>query len=356
MSRDLKSVVRKKKRVAAGHSGAGPDPSYLMDVVAKLRMLEDYKSMSDEELRQKARELTDVNELQADFSHLTSEVFEQYAGEIAEESGISMVHSMEFQRAQSRAMRRLEIPSVRLYLFELKSPISRFISKFSTLFAFKYGALHAAIQVDNVMLQWGTSSLVIPEKYNPADQLFQTDVKHRTCAAQVAEEVRPQAMQAVEESNNQKQIDLQFDLAVGIESMLDKIKKVVVEYNRYRYYNVVMCNCQTFVCDVMKEIGVRNIPRSLTGKLKEYFKNLTKKKSRYIPADISTHEDLDEFVKGIDLFTASQHDKEYLLCLYFQFHLEAMKTDEDPYQECQVKDCFMPKIELYLQDMLVETC
>ena len=356
MSVSLQSVVRKKKKVAAGKPGTGHDPAYLVDVVGKLRKLGEYKSKTDEELRQRAKQLTDVDELQADFSHLTSGAFEQFADEIADESGISPVHSMELERAQSRAMRRLDVPAVRLYLFELRTPVSRFFSKFSKLFAFKYGPLHAAIQVGDMMLQWGTDSLVIPDKYDPADQLFQTDVKERTCVAQVAAEVRPQAMQAIQDSNSQKQIDLQFDLTVGVEDMLNKIKKVVVQYNRYRYYNVVMCNCQTFVNDVMKAIGVKNIPQNLTGKLKEYFEKLTKEKSKFIPVDISTHEELDEFVKSIELSTTSQHDKEYLLCLYFQFHLEAMKTDKDPYGDCQVKGCFMPAIELNLQDMLLKTC
>lgn len=352
-----RSVVKKKKKVAVGRSGTGRDPTYLDDVVDKLKKLEGYKSKTDEELRRTARQLTDVNELQADFSHLTSGAFEQYAGEIADESSIAIGHSVELKRAQNRALRRLDVPTVRLYLFELRTPVSRFLSKFSSMFVFRYGPLHAAIQVGDVMLQWGTDSLVIPERYDPADQLFQTDVKERTCVAQVAAEVRPQAKQAVRDCDNKRQIDLQFDLTIGIEDMLDKIKKVVVDYNRYRYYNVVMRNCQTFVNDVMEAIGVKNIPQNLTGKLKEYFKKLTEHKSEYIPSDIPTHEELDEFVKtSVDLSTASKHDREYLLCLYFQFHLAAMKTDKDPNEKCQVKGCRMATIEDSLQDMLLEKC
>ena len=356
MSWGVKSVVKKKKNVVSRSSGAARDPGYIVDVVAKLRKLEDYKTKTDEELRQTARELTDKNELRAYFSHLTTGAFEQYSDEIADEADLSIRHSFELELAQSRAIRRLEIPSVKLFLFELKSPISRFLSRFSRVFALKYGPLHAAIQVGDVMLQWGTDSLVIPDKDDPADQIFRTDIKHTTCIAQVAEKIKPQVAQAVKDSDNKKQIDLQFDLTVGVEDMLDKIKKVIVQYNRYHYYNVVLCNCQTFVNDVMEAIGAKNIPKTLTGKLKEYFEKLTTEKSKLIPPNISTHEDLDEFVKGFDLSSATQHDKEYLLCLYFQFHLEAMKTDKDPTEECQVKGCQMPEIELQLQEMLLETC
>lgn len=346
MSR-FKNIKQKRRGVPAG--GSRLDHAYIHGVVEKLRNHEDYRGKSEEELRQVAKQLTDANELRADFSHLNDLQFEQYAEEIADEADVQLDHPKERQQAQVRAVSRLRSPSVKLYLFELRTPVSRFFSKFSKLFALKYGALHAAIQIEDVVLQWSTSSLVIPERYYPADPVFLTDVKHRTAAAMVATDLQTQVIETVGKMDYNAQIDLQFDLAVNVEEMIENVKKVIVKYNRYRYYNVFACNCQSFVEDIMKAIGVKNVPQNLTGKLKDYFKKLTVDKSSAIPSEFPTHQSLDDYVRTQDMTKLTQHDKEYLLCLYFQFHLEAMKMDKHAAYECQVAGCLMEMVELSLQ-------
>lgn len=345
------SWIEKKKKKGRGVSSGvcAREPAYIQGVVEKLRNHEDHRTKTDEELRQFAKQLTDVNELRAAFSHLTDLPFEQYAEEIAEEADVPMQHSKEQEQAQKRAVGRLRPPTVKLYLFELKRPVSRFFSRFSKLFALKYGALHAAIQIEDVVLQWDTTSLVIPEQYHPADPVFLTAVNSSTEAAKVATNLQTQVFETVGQMDYNTQIDLQFDLAVSVERMVEDIKKVIVQYNRYRYYNVIACNCQSFVEDVMKAIGVKNVPQNLTGKLKDYFKKLTANKTKGIPSTFLTHQSLDEYVKMQDFAELTQHDKEYLLCLYFQFHLEAMKTDKDSTEECQVAGCLMDMLELSLQ-------
>lgn len=344
-----KKAIKKKRVVSGEETSARKEPGYLQGVVEKLRNHEDYKTKSDEELRQTARQLTDVNELRAEFSHLTDLLFEQYAEEIADEAELEPSHPKEQQQAQVRAVKRLRPPTVKLYLFELRRPVSRFLSRFSKLFSLKYGALHAAIQIEDIVLQWGTSSLVIPERYDPADPVFVTGVNHSTEAARVATNLQTQVCTTVGKMDYNAQIDLQFDLAVSIEEMIENIKKVIVKYNKFRYYNVIACNCQSFVDDVMKAIGVKNVPQNLTGKLKDYFTQLTMEKSKGIPSEFPTHESLDDYVKTQDITRLTQHDKEYLLCLYFQFHLEAMKTDKDAAEECKVFGCLMDDVELSLQ-------
>ena len=351
---NFKSVVKKKHRKNAYDGSGGVDPTYLADVIDKLKNHPDYKTKSAEELRQVAKRLSDTEELREFFSHLTCDPYEQHCVEIEQEKGASFGHSREVQQAQDRAVRRLQPLPVKLFLFELRTPTSRFFSRFSSLFAFKYGPLHAAIQIGDMVLQWGTTSLVIPERYDPGDPIFQTDFKHATVGAEVTARMQPKVVEAVENMNYSEQIELQFEHAIGMEDMIEKVKKVVVRYNRNYYYNVVLRNCQTFVDDVMKEIGVKNAPQKLTGKLQEYFKLLTAKKSKTIPSDLPTHEDLDKYVRDLDMSTLTKHDKEYLLCLYFQFHLEAMKTEKDPEEMCRVEGCRMEMIERELEEMILE--
>lgn len=343
--------MKKKRTYGGGRSSYGAH-SYMNDVLDKLRNHVDYKSYSEEDLLQKAKELTDVGELQSVFSHLTSLQFEKYAEEIADESEVSLVHSKEVQQAKTRAVSRLRPPSIILYLFELKRPTSRFFSRFSRLFALKYGPLHAAIQIEDVVIQWSTTSLVIPEQYNPADPVFRTDLKSRTTMSSFATDLCPKVVDAVERKDFNQQIDLQFDLAANVEELIEKVKKVIVKYNKYYRYHVMYRNCQTFVEDVMKEIGIKNVPQGLSGRLNDYFKKLTTARSKAIPNIFPTHEALDMYIEEQDLGAMRQHDKEYFLCLYFQFHLEAMKAGQDPSEiECRVRGCLMERLERSLTDI-----
>ena len=348
MSFNLKNLKRKRGGSESPRQ-VGRQRGYSAGVVDKLRHHEDFRDKSEEELRQSAKELTDVKELHAEFSHLNDLLFEQYAEEIADEADVPLDHPKEQHEAQKRVISRLRPPSVKLYLFELKRPVSRFFSKFSKLFTLKYGALHAAIQVEDVVLQWSTSSLVVPERYDPADPVFFTDVQHRTATARIATNLQTQVIETSGQIDYNTQMDLQYDLAVNVEQMLEKVKEVIVKYNRYRYYNVFACNCQHFVEDVMKAIGVKNVPQNLTGKLKDYFKQLTANKSKCIPSEFPTHQSLDDYVRTQEATKLTQHDKEYLLCLYFQFHLEAMKANGYATEECLVGGCLMELVETSLQ-------
>ena len=344
------SQVLKKKKEGAS------DPSYLTGVIEKLRKHPDHKDKSFEELRDKAIQLTDVNELQADFSHLTHGKFELFSEEMIDEAGVTLEHHQEKKEAQSRAAKRLCPIPVKLLLRELQDTVPRFITRFNRLFALKYGPLHAAIQVGDVLLEWNDSSLVIPVVCDLAEPVFQTNVNCATTAVQEAMELQPQIATAVGHMDYNQQIDLLFDITTSQEKMINKIKDVIVKYNKFYSYHLVSRNCQTFVKDVMKEIGVQDVLKITTGKLKEYFKFLTKNKSDSVPSEFKDHEELDKYVQDTDLSGLTQHDKEYLLCLYFHFHQQAMKVDKDPDEECRVKDCCMEKIEEELEgsNMLLE--
>lgn len=344
-----RSHFEKKKRTPSDIAPRAKRDSggYLKDVIDKLRCHKDYKCCSERELRERALQLTSAEELRADFSHLTDAPFEEHAREIAKDLELSLSRS---GKQKEKAIGRLRPPSIKLHLFELKRPVTRFMSRFSNILSLNYGPLHAAIQIEDVVLQWSTSSLVIPEqRCHPDDPVFMTNVNAGTSAAQVAMNLQAQVAGTVGRLDYSHQLDLQYDLAVSVEEMIERIKKVIIKYNKSRYYNLFTCNCQTFVDDVMKVIGVKNAPQVLTGKLKDYFKHLTSVKSRITSSDFATHQVLDEYVHTQDLSTMTQHNREYLLCLYFHFHLEAMRTEKDADMQCQVEGCLMEAVELSLE-------
>ena len=97
-------------------------------------------------------------------------------------------------------------------------------------------------------------------------------------------------------------------------------------------------------------MGAKDIHTKFTGRLHDYFKAVKSGKTEKMPSEFQTHQELDCYVLASDLFKLTQHDKEYLLCLYFQFHLHGMREEQDAYEECGVDNCQMSVLEAALTD------
>ena len=336
------------------------DPAYLQDVVKKLKKHPTYQHKleryTEEKWKEKARKLTDPEKLHVKFSHLTDEAYADYALETGNEAtdtegGRMFTHHDERNKAGVRIKRRLDGASnlpVKLYLRTLEGQ-SQFSRSFASIFAKKYGALHAALQVGDIIVEWDNSSLVIPTRRDFADPIFRGDMSKHTTVSMHAAQLAPQMTDAVKHMKYNESIDLLFDVSVSRKKMIDNLISMICKYNKHLYYHMLRRNCQTFVTDAMAAMGIKDIPK-FSGRLKEYFTEVKKGKEKSIPDEFRSHEQLDCYVMDIkkkDTLTA--HDKEYLLCLYFQFHLQAMRADKNEPEEvvmrCPVASCQMGTLE-----------
>ena len=229
------------------------EPIYLKGVMAKLKKHPHFRDLTEGELEVKARQLTSKEELHADFSHLIDESYEDYAHEMSEEKeaneGNEFIHTLELKEARTRAEmrhRQTSMLQVKLLLRQVNyKPPPRFADTFSTLLSMKLGPLHAAIQVGNVVLEWNNCSLVIPEQTEYQYQIFESDFRSETDGAKVAAQLQPKMADAIRGIQYDELIDLKFDEMVGRNQMLDKLKDLIVKYNRYYAYSLFNRNCQT---------------------------------------------------------------------------------------------------------------
>lgn len=182
----------------------------------------------------------------------------------------------------------------------------------------QFGMFHSALVVGPWYLEWNNSSLCIPRKcYSSAAMLA---------------------------------ADLDFGGAgFEINDTIDKISKVIIDWNLNKTYNQQSANCQQFVDDLCKALGV---PINFEGPLGEYLNNLRSRGECELDFPITpdmrvnldikeakkrfhTHQELDDFVKfliGKEPMFMENYPMEWMLLKSFDraFWLRHFKHPDDP--------------------------
>jgi hypothetical protein len=262
---------------------------------------------------------------------------------------------------ESRAQERGEERFTKLYDLPLKlilTPLcvgGRVISKFASLLEMQFGPLHAALQVGDVILEWNDSSLVVPHCAEHDDQLMKTDVRHLTDWVSFTSGEVPRVRKAIQSLDYRKQIELIYKVTAEKQRLIDNLVDVIVTYNRQCYYDIIRRNCQHFVIDALKALGVTE-PIEFTGGLGEYFKALKQGRSKALHAKFTDHVHLDNYVRekeqSGEIGQLTKHDLEFLLAQYFRYHLEQktrLQQEEKGVElsewGCEVKGCSMERLE-----------
>jgi hypothetical protein len=194
----------------------------------------------------------------------------------------------------------------------------------------QFGMFHSALVVGPWYLEWNNSSLCIPRKcYSSAAMLA---------------------------------ADLDFGgIGFEINETIEKISNVIIDWNVNKVYNQSSANCQQFVDDICKALGIK---LNFEGPLGEYLNNLRTKGECELDFPITpemrvnlsikeskkrfqTHHDLDEFVKELitkEPMFQDNYPMEWMLLKSFDraFWLRHFKHADDPNflpdSDCPFKD------------------
>ena len=307
--------------------------------------------------KQVAQHLISKEEISDYFSSLVEQRATMAIEENLNEEKCEFTSTYEESRAQERGEQRFtklcDLP-LKLILTPLCVG-GRVISKFASLLEMQFGPLHAALQVGDVILEWNDSSLVVPHFAEHDDQLMKTDVRHLTDWVSFTSGEVPRVREAIQTLDYRKQIELVYKVTAEKQRLIDSLVEVIVMYNRQCYYDIIRRNCQHFVMDALKALGV-NEPIEFTGGLGEYFKALKQGRSRALHAKFTDHVHLDSYVREKEqtgeINQLTKHDLEYLLAWYFRYHLEQKtqlqrdnKEEELCRWSCEVKGCCMERLE-----------
>ena len=285
------------------------------------------------------------------FAHLVSGTATNAVLETADEMVSSFNDVWEKAMLQKRSLQRFEkvvnFP-VKLILTDLQNALPTLVSSFTKMIQLEFGPLHAALIIDDVIIEWNDTSLIIPS-VKQKEWVFQ--VRLQGSYEKFARSIKQEMKDSAHRMDLNRQIEQVFEVTKEKQQAINQLIEVIVHYNRHYEYNVLTRNCQHFVIDAMKALGINEIPQ-LTGVFQKYFKELIRGKSTNIQEKFETHAALDEHVNSIIKPGLSQHDLEYLLCQYFMFHVSSRKMSpraQDPNWKCEEETCRMSEIECMLE-------
>ena len=317
----------------------------------KLEKHPSYKDAGNNERELLSHQLTDTQlMLEKYFGKISDGIASSLIDRKMKEESLDLLSDGDYEAANVRAKSRVEQVAqleVKLLLRHVDCQMPALTRAGARILKLWYGPLHSALLINGkVLVEWNTSSLVIPEDYLAGDMRHPlvTSVLHQSNRVDEPEDVRGE------------EIDLIFKAAAQKHEVLANLVRTIVKYNSKYTYSVTTKNCQHFVIDALKEMGCENVPK-FEGAMAEYYRRLESDLER-IDFDDS-HANLDQYVIDniLDVSdeqrraVSSQH-KEYLLCQYFEFHVRELTNSPDPDEwVCSRKDnCRLRDLELYIDD------
>lgn len=327
-----KSLVVGKglRRAGAGNGVGAPSrrkPSFIGDVVEKLRKIEDCQGLSEEQMEERAAELTDPEKLwTVYFSGIALDPSREHI-ERNLEDGANSTGGAAVGNPPPSARIPMKLRMVPIHVGQYG------VLSYTSLLLEHYGSLHASMILDGrIVLSWSASGLVVPTNQPIGNAPGPSSSKK-------------QSEEAVHFRTTEEEVQFSFAMATAKKELVDKLIEVVVRYNKSYYYHPIFRNCQKFVADSVTALGYPVHPK-LEGKLGDYFKQV--KKGRKTKSEFQSHTELDKYVvKVLETGGVSLAETEYLLSQYFVFHVMSMTESERPEKwVCQVGGgCGMPQLE-----------
>lgn len=289
-----------------------------------------------------AKDLTDLDSIMdMYFSDILHHQVSEMVDEQIQEGQAEFVTTTEVEASKERSQWRVEDVAkldVKLLLKKIDTPLPRFANSAASILQMQYGPLHTSLLIGNeILLEWNTGSLVIPERYDGINQRYpiMTSVLHRASTVSLIK------------YDPKDETDLIFQAALSKLDILNGLVRVIAQYNGQYFYHAISRNCQTFVIDALKAMGCEN-PPEFEGNLRTYFQDL---KAGRCQTSYANHAALDQYVQDRVLNAPagrelSTQEKEYLLGQYFLFHMNGLTEAEQPENwACPVRNCQMVNLE-----------
>lgn len=322
----------------------------------------------EREIREKAHCLSSEEMMWDEFSHLTQgtadQVFEDREEDFANEQERASHHQREHRYLDDTC--NLQI---KLLLTSLKGK-KRLVQAVKSVFAPDYGATHTALQVGDILLEWGQESLIIPEHVPNAEVLLQVDIRqhgsfHRGVSMQrqslpstTSEDETTQGAPSPgaaamdgdeEEQEGARAIPIEFFMQVVDRKtdLLAALIQVVLKYNRKYYYHAGSRNCHTFLSDALS--ALETVCPQFEGKLGKFFDELKAGKvSEKAPHGYDSHSDLNAVVTLLEeegtLGEKTLDDLQFFDSAYCYFHGQS--------SVCKEADCKMQLVKDLMRDKL----
>ncbi len=302
----------------------------IAQVERKLKRLDAYKHLEGEELLKKVAELIDIDTILLKFSHLVEHRLVKGFEDVAEdkEDEVDRANVEEFREAKDRErLRHVQVAKIPLKIsvcdLEIPEPVMPVICPIGNFLCTDYGTKHVGLTVGNVLLQWGMEGIVDPEILEDGQEAF-PDAEVQDITKYCPHNIAVDRKAPLEDSQLQtaaEETEHLFEQTLEKKPIFEELAKVIAKYNSRYHYNVVSRNCQGFVRDALKALGIENKPTPTAPN--QLLQDAQAKKSKNIPSSFAKHEDLDAYLmkQSRDWFKKLDADSlEFLQFSYLHFH------------------------------------
>ena len=334
------------------------------------RLEKAHSEKGQNEIRQLALDLSDQEKMKERwFGHLlkiTDQAVEYAKHEASDFEEAGGFHN-QLERTESGGRIRSELQpvqslEVRLLLYELKDEtvlhsVAKALSRFMDNFT--YGPFHAALQIGNVILDWGPGSLVIPRFQVPVSEtqdaanpqpIFDASVHKRSSDSESVVMVNDIPLRAGAERTREffnDQIQIIADISQEKKYLIDEVVTMAVKYNTKFHYGLFSCNCQHFVIDVLSSLGITDPDSIFEGKLKQHGDLLMKLGGNVTVEEFNSHQELNDYVHQ-HLDTMEREDLEFCHCHYLLFHSWGVRRPSEGAWHCDHDTCQHSNIKQHL--------
>ena len=329
-----------------------------------------YPEKGQNEIRQLALDLSDHERMKERwFGHLlkiTDQAVEHVKNEASDFEKAGGFHNQSERRKSGGRIRSglqpVQSLEVRLLLYELKDEtvlhsVAKVLSRYMD--NFMYGPFHAALQIGDVILDWGPGSLVVPRFQVPASEcetqdaanpqpIFDASVHIRSSDPVVV--VNDIPLRTGAERTREffiNQIKIAVDISQEKKSLIDEVVLMAVKYNTKFDFGLFSCNCQYFVVDVLSSLGITDPENTFEGKLKQHRYLLTKRGETVAVEEFNSHQELDDHVRQ-HLDTMEREDLEFCHCHYLLFHSWGVRRPSEGAWHCDHDTCQHSNIKQHL--------
>ncbi len=300
-------------------------PSYIGEVISKLKKIPDYQNLTKDEFSLKASELTDSDKIWSIY----------FSAVVLDPVRESIKRKIEGETIASKSTKkipvRLRLESAQDLTQLVKNPLTSLLLK-------NLGPYQASIIVCNeVLLHWTVSSVIIPTgvPIPPPVSIAKPPGKSGTTS---------QVHQEDEVATVEDEIEIEFEHSASLKEHLDKLIGVIVRYNKNYIYHPISRNGQKFLSDALQALNYPVSPQLEKQKLIEYYSELKKKINKPI---FESHAQLDEYVSQcLQSHGIKPLEMEHLIGQYFKFHVSSLSISNKPKRwVCEERGCQLSQLE-----------
>ena len=212
---------------------------------------------------------------------------------------------------------RKQMANSKMELFFCNASNNRKLIPFANMFM-TYGLIHVGIMIDEIMVNWGRSvlgnSFVIPwhdvfyDDYIFAIELINEDVVN------LIKETFDNLKDYLTNKRDIKYIGTKKALVI-IDRQLNAIAEESVRYIIDKNYSLVFQNCQNFINNITKKMGINVDTSGEVGKMLNIVKDkLNKFDFNFKETIFKKREDLDNYISNNNFMKFSKDERRLLLC------------------------------------------